>query len=333
MYDGIDINAPAAVVQIERVRVTNVYGSYSSMHADVVQTWGGVAVLRIDHLSADGDYQGLNLAPDIGRVGQADIENVDLTLDAVPSALATATIGSGHLIWLTRGANSCDAAPVTFRNVFVRSLGTVPAPNLIWPQAHGTSLPCKAVMSGTVISWPTLPGKGICHRRVWNLRQGRSFRPVLSGTAKWVAKLKEFDLTKEIGDSTEDLGARSPQPPERVTSRAAAWRAKYNTRVEGGHNVVLVGGSVVMPSSANQHDNGYDTAHTGIYARDATGVVHIEVVAISAEPNVMFDGIDLNAMATIEIENVCISGVDGSSATINADAVQDSRAVASVISV
>ena len=62
MFDGIDINAPEATVQIENVRMTGVWGSDGTEHADAIQTWGGVKDLRVDHLLADGDYQGHDCA-------------------------------------------------------------------------------------------------------------------------------------------------------------------------------------------------------------------------------------------------------------------------------
>jgi hypothetical protein len=96
MFDGIDVDAPQATVDVENVRVRGVYGSYPAEHADVIQTWGGAKALRVDHLTADGDYQGLQIAPDLGSVGFADLRNVDLTLDPrpqpsqrVPPAVAT----------------------------------------------------------------------------------------------------------------------------------------------------------------------------------------------------------------------------------------------------
>ena len=157
-FDGIDVNAPLATVQLENIRVTNVWGSDTTEHADVVQTWGGVGALRIDHLSGDGDYQGLTVDPDLGPVGSVDLRNVDLTYDARPPALASMTVGGGYMIWLTKGVSTCSAPlQTTLTNVYVYDKsGRVPPSNTIWPPSVGTQLPCAAQLSGTVATWNTL---------------------------------------------------------------------------------------------------------------------------------------------------------------------------------
>lgn len=161
-FDGIDINAPGATVQLENIRVTNVWGSDTTEHADVVQTWGGVGALRIDRLSADGDYQGLTIDPDLGPVGPVDVEDVDLTYDPIPAALAPITVGGGYMIWLTKGVGTCSAPSRTsFSNVYVYDKSQrVPASNTVWPPSKGSGLPCAGQLSGTVATWNNLPVTG-----------------------------------------------------------------------------------------------------------------------------------------------------------------------------
>jgi hypothetical protein len=165
-FDGIDINAPAATVQLENIRVANVWGSDTTEHADVVQTWGGVGTLDIDRLSGDGDYQGLTLDPDLGPVGPVDLRNIDLTYDSIPSALSPITVGGGYMIWLTKGGNTCSApSQTTFKNVYVYDKsGRVAPSNTIWPPSTGdpvgASLPCAGELSGTDAAWNNLPTSG-----------------------------------------------------------------------------------------------------------------------------------------------------------------------------
>jgi hypothetical protein len=161
-FDGIDINAPDATVQLENIRVSNAWGSYNSEHADIVQTWGGVKDLRIDDLSGDGDYQGLTIDPDLGPVGSVELQNVDLTLDPVPAALAASTVVGGYMMWLTTGTNTCDApSEVTLDNVYVYDKSeAVPPSRTVWPGSTGNSLPCAGVMSEDNMSWPLLPVSG-----------------------------------------------------------------------------------------------------------------------------------------------------------------------------
>ena len=160
MFDGIDINAPQATVQVENVRMTGLWGSYSMEHADAIQTWGGVKELRVDDLTAEGDYQGLTVAPSIGSVGSADFHNVDLTASAWPTALAGESNGGGIMIWLTQGTSTCTTTPMSFDDVYVANqTGRILSGSTVWP-ATNSALPCRAQQTGDQVSWPSLPISG-----------------------------------------------------------------------------------------------------------------------------------------------------------------------------
>lgn len=160
MFDGIDVNAPGATVDVENVRMENVYGSSTTEHADVIQTWGGASALRVDHLTAAGDYQGLTIAPALGTLGMADIRNVDLTLTESPAALAATTTGGGYMIWLTEGTTTCNSSPASFTNVYVANEADhVANSNTVWPPSTA-ALPCRSTLSADEVSWPGLPITG-----------------------------------------------------------------------------------------------------------------------------------------------------------------------------
>lgn len=82
LSEGIQIDAPEATVQLQNIRVEDVHArdqvGFSDNHPDVIQTWGGVAELRIDGLTGSTDYQGLFLAASSGSVGRADLRNVNI---------------------------------------------------------------------------------------------------------------------------------------------------------------------------------------------------------------------------------------------------------------
>jgi hypothetical protein len=68
LSEGIDLSEPlGAAVQIENVRVEGVHARdethFTDNHPDVLQTWAGPAVLRVDRLTGSTDYQGFFLAP------------------------------------------------------------------------------------------------------------------------------------------------------------------------------------------------------------------------------------------------------------------------------
>jgi hypothetical protein len=162
MFDGIDVNAPQATVQVENVRMTGLWGSYSTEHADAIQTWGGVKDLEVDDLTVQGDYQGLSVSPDLGSVGSAQFDNIDLTAEPWPAALAAESSGGGTMIWLTRGSNTCTTTPMSFSNVYVDDAtgGRVATGDTVWPATNST-LPCPAHQTGDRVSWPALPISGV----------------------------------------------------------------------------------------------------------------------------------------------------------------------------
>ena len=160
MFDGIDVNAPQATVQVEDVRMEDVYGAATSEHGDVIQTWGGVKELDVDRLTANGDYQGLTIAPDLGAVGTVHIENVDMTAEAAPPSMAATAAGGGIMLWLTNGKSSCESAAITLQDVYVANLtGRILSAATAWPSAS-SGLSCDSAFDGTTITWPGLPVSG-----------------------------------------------------------------------------------------------------------------------------------------------------------------------------
>ncbi len=152
-FDGIDIAAPAATVQLENLRITEVRGKFSNFHADVVQTWGGVKDLRIDHLTATSNYQGLTLDEDLGPIGSAEISDVDLTATTEPPLDK-----GGHMLWLTSGSESCSGFPVSLSNVYVQPRPGWTLGESVWPQ-DDAPLACHET-GVTSAAWPALPVTG-----------------------------------------------------------------------------------------------------------------------------------------------------------------------------
>jgi hypothetical protein len=91
------------------------------------------------------------------------------------------------------------------------------------------------------------------------------------------------------------------------------------TWIIGGHNVVIVGGAIAISSDAPS-----DTSHrTAIYIKDATGTVHVEGVSIDASAGAAIDGIAISApQATIQLENLRVTGLHGGFSGFHADVVQ-----------
>jgi hypothetical protein len=92
--EGIVLDEGAgATVQIENCRIEISYRMPldRSIHPDVVQTWRGPRILRIDHLTGHTTSKGFNLQPyeyDVQSLGDWDIRNVNLVGN-----------GSSYILW------------------------------------------------------------------------------------------------------------------------------------------------------------------------------------------------------------------------------------------
>jgi hypothetical protein len=73
---GVQMQEPAATVVMRDVLFDTVYGSYTTNHAECVQTWSGPARLLIDGLECSTTYQGLFLLPN-----QSDSTTLETTWD------------------------------------------------------------------------------------------------------------------------------------------------------------------------------------------------------------------------------------------------------------
>lgn len=151
--DGIDINAPRAIVQLENLRIVGLHGSYAGFHADLVQPWGGVRALRIDHLTGSSNYQGLFLPRDLGAIGSASLQNIDLW------GTATRLATGRHLLWLTSGLQGCSGYRVSLSSVYLQPRRGTTVGEVVWPEL-GSRLPCAATPARGRVGWSALPVTG-----------------------------------------------------------------------------------------------------------------------------------------------------------------------------
>jgi hypothetical protein len=151
-FDGVTINAPEAVVQLQNMRIVGVRGREMGFHGDVIQPWGGVKDLRIDYLTGTSNYQGLSIQQDLGPIGSAKISHADLVATTEPTVER-----GGHMLWLTKGG-VCNGYPLALSEVFVKPRRTKTLGGSVWPQSD-SSLPCKASVT-TFATWPGLPVSG-----------------------------------------------------------------------------------------------------------------------------------------------------------------------------
>lgn len=79
---GIQLQEPGATVVLRDVLFDTVYGSQSTNHAELIQTWAGPARLMIDGLTGSTTYQGLFLTPNQQDAGPPpdvfDLRHIDI---------------------------------------------------------------------------------------------------------------------------------------------------------------------------------------------------------------------------------------------------------------
>lgn len=93
------------------------------------------------------------------------------------------------------------------------------------------------------------------------------------------------------------------------------------TWIEGGRNVVIVGGAVTVPAPSGMPETGAE--RRAFYIKGATGTVHIEGVEIDNPSGAQFDGVAIAAPdATVQLENLRITDLRGGYAAYHADIVQ-----------
>lgn len=148
LAEGIQIAAPAAVVQLQNIRITRVSaGSDTSFHSDVLQVWGGVRALRVDGLTGSTEFQGIFLKSDVAGapIGSVDLRRINI-------------IGGGWAAGYLFYANSAVGS-VTTSNVF-----GVPGENKEWQYSVFPHLPLtvwKGVVDGSPYSGDFVPAGSV----------------------------------------------------------------------------------------------------------------------------------------------------------------------------
>lgn len=88
--------------------------------------------------------------------------------------------------------------------------------------------------------------------------------------------------------------------------------------ISGGRNVVVIGGTIKVPSRAQQPDS---KARRGLYLKGQTGTVHVEGVRLTGE---LSDAINLDERkgAVVQLQNIQVDLVYGSREGHHADVIQ-----------
>jgi Malectin domain len=126
-------------------------------------------------------------------------------------------------------------------------------------------------------------------------------------TAKltWAPPHLDSPTTVDVSASNHDLRL-DPTRDYLVRMPATTLSVLGGLVIVGGHDVVLVGGAITIPSWGESHA----TDNRGLYLKDQTGTVHVEGLLIDNSGGALSEGINVNApLATVQLENVRVEDV------------------------
>lgn len=90
-------------------------------------------------------------------------------------------------------------------------------------------------------------------------------------------------------------------------------------RIEGGRNVVLLGGEIVVPPKSEASDS---RKRTGLLLKNQTGTIHVEGLRISGQDLAEGINLDQSEGATVVLQNIHVETVHGSRDGHHADVLQ-----------
>jgi hypothetical protein len=143
LTQGINLQEPGATVVMRDVLIDTVHGSYTTNHAELIQTWAGPARLLIDGLTGSTTYQGFFLLPNQWYSGppptQFDFRNVNI--DDSQGAYA---------LWLDDVNGGVNAMQLNLQNVYVEPQATRTDRSWwLWPKPTSGDMSWANVVAGS----------------------------------------------------------------------------------------------------------------------------------------------------------------------------------------
>lgn len=166
-FDAIAIDSANTMLQVQNVRIMEVFGTHTGFHGDIIQPFTALKGLRVDRLTGSSHYQGLQLATTGTPIGSVELNRVNLSSSGRQSKES-----GGQLYWMMSSNYVFDCArqqyPVKLENVFLQGRvenGSRVFSHTVYPmrgQRDNKGVDCGGVMSadGTQITFPSLPVQG-----------------------------------------------------------------------------------------------------------------------------------------------------------------------------
>lgn len=111
----------------------------------------------------------------------------------------------------------------------------------------------------------------------------------------------------------------SPERDYIVRLPSSPLTLKGGLRIEGGRNVVLLGGEIAVPSKSDAPES---RDRTGLLLKNQTGTIHVEGLRITGEDLAEGINLDQSEGATVVLQNIYIDTVRGSRDGHHADVLQ-----------
>jgi len=138
-----------------------------------------------------------------------------------------------------------------------------------------------------------------------------------AGALQWAPPALSHPTTISLSAKSRSVEL-NPDRDYRLVMPKTPLTLKGGLSITGGHNIVLVGGTLVVPSAKQAPD---PQDRRGMYLKGQTGIVHIEGLRLAGDLSEGFD-LDERLGATVQIENVDVATVHGTRDANHADVIQ-----------
>ena len=134
----------------------------------------------------------------------------------------------------------------------------------------------------------------------------------------WAPPTLTDPITITVSADNRDLRLQ-PDRDYRIVLPTSPLTLTGGLTIAGGHNVVLIGGEIVVPSASDAPE---PRQRRGLLLHGQYGTVHVEGLRISGDD--LSEGIDLDELdsTTVQLENIAVGTVHGTRSGNHADVVQ-----------
>jgi len=137
----------------------------------------------------------------------------------------------------------------------------------------------------------------------------------------WAPPILENPIIIQLSaDGTGDKTQLDPNRDYIIKLPADAVRTK-GVWIEGGRNVIIMGGHIALPYAENLDNN--DSSRRAVYIKNNNGIVHVEGLLIDGTNSGEYDAIAVaSPNSIVQLQNIHVTTLAGSYANFHGDLVQ-----------